>query len=80
MMYDRFDMMVFGPVHMLVFGLLLIIPFWQLFSKAPPHGGADSEPRRPLRPGVLELAVIAGIVEVIHTKSMRRPDKASEWL
>ena len=34
MMYDRFDMMVFGPVHMLVFGLLLIIPFWQLFSKA----------------------------------------------
>ena len=34
MMYDRFDMMVFGPVHMLVFGLILIIPFWQLFSKA----------------------------------------------
>jgi hypothetical protein len=34
MMYDRFDMMVFGPVHMLAFGVLLIIPFWQLFSKA----------------------------------------------
>jgi hypothetical protein len=34
MMYDRFDMYVFGPVHMVVVGLLLIIPFWQLFSKA----------------------------------------------
>jgi hypothetical protein len=34
MMYDRFDMIAFGPVHMLVFGLILIIPFWQLFSKA----------------------------------------------
>jgi hypothetical protein len=34
MMYDRYDMMVFGPAHMLVLGLILIIPFWQLFSKA----------------------------------------------
>jgi hypothetical protein len=34
MMYDHFDMYVFGPVHMLAIGLLLIIPFWQLFSKA----------------------------------------------
>jgi hypothetical protein len=34
MMYDRFDMYAFGPVHMLVIGLILIIPFWQLFSKA----------------------------------------------
>ena len=34
MMYDRYDMMVFSPVHMLLVGLLLIIPFWQLFSKA----------------------------------------------
>ena len=34
MMYDRFDMYVFGPVHMLLLGALLIIPFWQLFSKA----------------------------------------------
>ena len=34
MMYDRFDMYVFGPVHMLLLGALLVIPFWQLFSKA----------------------------------------------
>jgi hypothetical protein len=34
MMYDRFDMYVFGPVHMLLLGALLIIPFWRLFSKA----------------------------------------------
>ena len=40
MMYDRFDMMVFGPVHMLVFGVLLIIPFWQLFSKWPSLQGS----------------------------------------
>jgi hypothetical protein len=32
-MYDRFDMHVFGPVHMLLLGALLVIPFWQLFSK-----------------------------------------------
>ena len=34
MMYDRFDMYVFGPIHMLLLGALLVIPFWQLFSKA----------------------------------------------
>lgn len=34
MMYDRFDMYAFGPIHMLVLGLVLIVPFWQLFSKA----------------------------------------------
>jgi hypothetical protein len=34
MMYDHFDMSSVGPVHMLVLGLLLIIPFWRLFSKA----------------------------------------------
>lgn len=34
MMYDHFDMLVIGPVHMLVLGLILIIPFWRLFSKA----------------------------------------------
>jgi len=34
MMYDRFDMYALGPVHMLVIGLILIIPFWQLFAKA----------------------------------------------
>lgn len=34
MMYDRFDMYTLGPVHMLIFGLILVIPFWQLFSKA----------------------------------------------
>jgi hypothetical protein len=34
MMYDRIDMYAFGPIHMLVLGLVLIIPFWQLFSKA----------------------------------------------
>ena len=34
MMYDHFEMYTFGPPHMLVLGLLLIIPFWQLFSKA----------------------------------------------
>jgi hypothetical protein len=34
MMYDRFDMYAIGPLHMLVLGLILIIPFWQLFSKA----------------------------------------------
>ena len=34
MMYDRLDMYTFGPLHMLVLGLVLIIPFWQLFSKA----------------------------------------------
>jgi hypothetical protein len=39
MMYDRFDMYVFGPVHMLVVGLLLIIPFWQLFSKGATQAG-----------------------------------------
>ena len=33
-MYDHFEMYSVGPVHMLVLGLLLIIPFWQLFSKA----------------------------------------------
>jgi hypothetical protein len=33
-MYDRFDMMAFGPAHMLVLGLILVIPFWQVFSKA----------------------------------------------
>jgi len=33
-MYDHFDMYVIGPVHMLVLGLVLIIPFWRLFSKA----------------------------------------------
>jgi hypothetical protein len=32
MMYDH--MYGIGPVHMLVLGLVLIIPFWQLFSKA----------------------------------------------
>jgi hypothetical protein len=34
MMYDHIDMHVIGPVHMLVLGLILIIPFWRLFSKA----------------------------------------------
>jgi len=34
MMYDRYDMYTFGPFHMLVIGLILIIPFWQLFSTA----------------------------------------------
>jgi uncharacterized membrane protein YhaH (DUF805 family) len=34
MMYDRYDMYTFGPVHMLVVGLILISPFWQLFVKA----------------------------------------------
>jgi hypothetical protein len=34
MMYDRFDMYTIGPAHMLIFGLILVIPFWQLFSKA----------------------------------------------
>jgi hypothetical protein len=34
MMYDRFDVYAVGPAHMLVLGLLLIIPFWRLFSKA----------------------------------------------
>jgi hypothetical protein len=33
MMYDH-DMYALGPIHMLVLGLVLIIPFWQLFSKA----------------------------------------------
>jgi uncharacterized membrane protein YhaH (DUF805 family) len=33
-MYDGYDTMVFGPIHMLLIGLLLIIPFWQVFSKA----------------------------------------------
>ena len=32
MMYDH--MYPFGPIHMLVLGLVLIVPFWQLFSKA----------------------------------------------
>jgi hypothetical protein len=32
-MYDRFDMYAVGPIHMLVLGLVLIVPFWQLFSK-----------------------------------------------
>ena len=34
MMYDRYDMYGFGPFHILLFGLILIIPFWQLFAKA----------------------------------------------
>ena len=34
MMYDRFDMYTLGPAHMRIFGLILVIPFWQLFSKA----------------------------------------------
>jgi hypothetical protein len=34
MMYEHFDMYTIGPVHMLVLGLILIIPFWRLFSKA----------------------------------------------
>lgn len=34
MMYDHFEMYSVGPLHMLVLGLLLIIPFWQLFSRA----------------------------------------------
>jgi hypothetical protein len=34
MMYDHFDMHAIGSVHMLVLGLILIIPFWRLFSKA----------------------------------------------
>jgi hypothetical protein len=34
MMYDRLDIYTVGPIHMLVFGIVLIIPFWQLFSKA----------------------------------------------
>jgi hypothetical protein len=34
MMYDHFDMYAIGPIHMLVLGLILIIPFWRLFSKA----------------------------------------------
>jgi hypothetical protein len=33
-MYDRFDMYAIGPLHMLALGVILIIPFWQLFSKA----------------------------------------------
>jgi hypothetical protein len=28
MMYDRYDTYTFGPFHMLVIGLILIIPFW----------------------------------------------------
>jgi uncharacterized membrane protein YhaH (DUF805 family) len=32
--YDGYDMMMFGPIQMLLVGLLLIIPFWQIFSKA----------------------------------------------
>ena len=34
MMYDHFEMYSIGPIHMLVLGLILIIPFWRLFSKA----------------------------------------------
>jgi len=34
MMYDRFEMYTLGPAHMLILGLILVIPFWQLFSKA----------------------------------------------
>jgi len=34
MMYDQFDMYAIGPIPMLILGLILIIPFWQLFSKA----------------------------------------------
>jgi hypothetical protein len=34
-MYDHmYGMYGVGPVYMLVLGLILIIPFWQLFSKA----------------------------------------------
>ena len=39
MMYDRFDMYALGPVHMLVIGLILIIPFWQLFAKRDTRAG-----------------------------------------
>jgi hypothetical protein len=34
MMYDHFYMYTVGPAHMVVLGLVLIIPFWLLFSKA----------------------------------------------
>ena len=34
MMHDQFDMYTVGPSHMLVLGLVLIVPFWQVFSKA----------------------------------------------
>ena len=34
MMHDQFDMYTVGPIHMLVLGLVLIVPLWQLFSKA----------------------------------------------
>jgi hypothetical protein len=33
-MHDQFDRYTVGPIHMLVLGLVLIVPFWQLFSKA----------------------------------------------
>jgi hypothetical protein len=34
MMHSQFDMYSIGPIHMLILGLILIIPFWQLFLKA----------------------------------------------
>jgi len=34
MMHDGFEMYAIGPIHMLILGLILIVPFWQLFSKA----------------------------------------------
>jgi hypothetical protein len=33
-MHSQFDIYAIGPIHMLILGLILIIPFWQLFSKA----------------------------------------------
>ena len=34
MMYSQFDMYAIGPIHMVILGLILITPFWPLFSKA----------------------------------------------
>ena len=33
MMHDGFEIYAIGPIHMRILGLILIVPFWQLFSK-----------------------------------------------
>jgi hypothetical protein len=44
-----------------------------------PHdGGARREPYRPLRPGVLEVAVVARVGWVIRNGGVRRLDKSTD--
>ncbi len=66
-MFETFEKYEFGPIPMLVLafmlGLLLIIPFWKLFSRVGYSGLVEliddlavRAPDRAIRPSVLRLA------------------------